>query len=234
MQIDRSKVRSIESTPMEKLHKLLKFRFQKPTDEEHDNFLKKKTRIIWVMGPKSCGNAIISSMLAECSGFQLIDVSKLLLLYSLKEDSFPNAAVIAKCLEREKLVPDNIVIQILKEEINLTYKDVEGFIISGYPRKISQANKFVKHICNIDVIIHINLRLDAFLTRLLFGDSKIDLNRARIQFIKFNRKMRPIKKKFEDKVIDVKCIFPKEDAVTRLMDILEDDYGYKFKRLYTK
>lgn len=183
------------------------FRKKKKSNEEYENFLRKKISIICVMGPKSCGNTVISYMLAECSKFEIIDVSKLLVLYSMKSDLSSKASVVTKCMEKDKLVPDDIVVHILKEEILLTYESVDGFIISGFPRNLSQMKLFIKHIYNVNVIIHINLELDAFLTRLLFTDSKIDINEARIKFIKYNKKLKPIRKEYEDKTLMLSVYF---------------------------
>ncbi|KAK9884925.1 hypothetical protein WA026_009162 [Henosepilachna vigintioctopunctata] len=205
-----------------------------PINEDYAEFVEKKIPVIWVMSPENCGNSTISSMLSECSKFQLIEIDKLLKVYSVRYANNPEVIHINRCLEREMPVPCQILIKALKEEILMSFRYVEGFIISGFPCTHSQAKLFVRKICAVSVIVHINLKLDAYLTRVLFYDSKTDINKARINFIKYNRKLQPVRKNYEDKIVSVKCVYPKEDAVTRLLDILEDDYGFKFKRLYTK
>ncbi len=54
-----------------------------------------------------------------------------------------------------KLVPDDIVLQLLKERLN--QKDCKnGFIIDGYPRNLTQAQD-LKKITNIDLVINIEV-----------------------------------------------------------------------------
>ncbi|MFX0182177.1 MAG: adenylate kinase [Candidatus Hodarchaeota archaeon] len=63
-----------------------------------------------------------------------------------------------------KLVPDDIVLKLLKERIN--QKDCEkGFILDGYPRNINQAQQ-LEEITNIDLVINIEVEYDLLIERI--------------------------------------------------------------------
>ncbi len=69
-----------------------------------------------------------------------------------------------KYIERGELVPDEIVIEILKKRIQ--QKDCQnGFILDGFPRTISQAEKLSKLI-DIDIVININVPKEIIIQRL--------------------------------------------------------------------
>jgi adenylate kinase len=63
-----------------------------------------------------------------------------------------------------KLVPDNLVLELLKERINK--KDCEnGFILDGYPRNLSQAKQLEK-ITEIDLVINIHVDYNLLIERI--------------------------------------------------------------------
>lgn len=58
-------------------------------------------------------------------------------------------------IDEGKLVPDEVVIQLVKERLSL--EDCKnGYILDGFPRTIEQAQQLMKF-ANIDVVIHIDV-----------------------------------------------------------------------------
>jgi adenylate kinase len=68
----------------------------------------------------------------------------------MKEDSSLGRKV-KRFVEKGQLVPDGVVIQVLKQRLAGT-QSKEGFILDGFPRTIEQANALQK-ITNIDAVI---------------------------------------------------------------------------------
>jgi adenylate kinase len=69
-----------------------------------------------------------------------------------------------KYMNTGKLVPDDLVLKLLKERIN--QKDCEkGFILDGYPRNINQAQQ-LEGITDIDLVINIEVEYDLLIERI--------------------------------------------------------------------
>ncbi len=69
-----------------------------------------------------------------------------------------------KFMNTGKLVPDNIVLQLLKER--LSQEDCKrGFILDGYPRNLAQAQD-LKKITDIDLVINIEVNYDLLIERI--------------------------------------------------------------------
>jgi adenylate kinase len=67
-------------------------------------------------------------------------------------------------MERGELVPDELVIDMLKKRIN--EKDCErGFILDGFPRTVRQAEE-LETITRIDLVVNINLREELLIKKL--------------------------------------------------------------------
>ena len=69
-----------------------------------------------------------------------------------------------KFMNSGTLVPDNIVLQLLKERVG--QKDcINGFILDGYPRNLTQAQD-LKSITDIDLVINIEVNYDLLIERI--------------------------------------------------------------------
>ena len=69
-----------------------------------------------------------------------------------------------KFMNTGRLVPDNIVLQLLRERFG--QKDcVNGFILDGYPRNLTQAQD-LKLITDIDLVINIEVNYDLLVERI--------------------------------------------------------------------
>ncbi len=105
-----------------------------------------------IFGPPGAGKGTYSSRLQAALGVDVIatgDIFRDL----LKADSELGRTV-KSYVEKGMLVPDEIVMKILKERINKTGK--KGFILDGYPRTLEQA-KTLEEITGIDVVIQLDV-----------------------------------------------------------------------------
>ena len=76
------------------------------------------------------------------------------------------AEILKNYTENGKLVPDNLVIDLLKAR--LANSDCSnGYILDGFPRTVSQAEALQKMGINIDLVIDINIDDDLICKRML-------------------------------------------------------------------
>lgn len=111
---------------------------------------KGKMRFV-IFGPPGAGKGTYASMLASRLKIAQISTGDI-----IREEMKRNTDLgkkIAGFVKKGELVPDEIVIEILKEEINKPSSE-NGFILDGYPRTIKQA-KILDKIEEIDAVIRL-------------------------------------------------------------------------------
>ncbi|MEM1574868.1 MAG: nucleoside monophosphate kinase [Nitrososphaerota archaeon] len=101
-----------------------------------------------IFGPPGSGKGTYSMRLKEKLGLEKISTGDIF-REAIKSGSELGKEV-EKYLKSGQLVPDDIVIKVVKEKI----KNLENFILDGYPRTIEQA-KALDKIVKIDAIINI-------------------------------------------------------------------------------
>ncbi|XP_031338594.1 uncharacterized protein LOC116167382 [Photinus pyralis] len=190
-------------------------------------FLGMKLPIFWIIGPSASSKSTIAEMLAKSSQFHLIS------LQSLKKDEMQKRKWNVNNSTRSNENQD-LFIHLLKEEFIRTYQNSTGYIIDGFPMNIREANLFEKHICKVNVIIYLTLTLDALLCRRVTQLHYFDVEEERIKYVDSLRNINKIVQKFQRKTIKIASKYPPEDTCTKLVVTLEDDWGYKFMRLYNK
>ncbi|MCX8190840.1 MAG: nucleoside monophosphate kinase [Candidatus Aenigmarchaeota archaeon] len=102
-----------------------------------------------IFGPPGSGKGTYSSKLKEKFGLEKISTGDIF-REEIKKGSELGKKV-EKYLREGKLVPDDIVIEVVREKI----KNLEKFILDGFPRTVDQA-KALDSMVNIDAIIKIN------------------------------------------------------------------------------
>ncbi len=102
-----------------------------------------------IFGPPGSGKGTYSSRLKEKFGLEKISTGDIL-RDEIKKGSELGRKV-EEYLKRGELVPDDIIIEIVKERL----KNVENFILDGFPRTVKQAEELDK-MTKIDAIIKIN------------------------------------------------------------------------------
>ncbi|KAK4887693.1 hypothetical protein RN001_003964 [Aquatica leii] len=204
------------------------FKYKK-TRSELATFVKQSMPVFWVIGPIGCGKSTLAEMIAKSSKFHLIDVKLL-----IKEDTLKvkwNRT--AKNYKKDQ-VSSEIMLNMLKKEIIRTSQNAIGYIIDGFPTNIHEAKLFEDRICNVNVIIYLTLVLDGLLARKVTQIGTYHVNEERIQYIKSMNNLNKLSKLYNKKTIKLHANYPPEATCAKLVEILEDFWGYKFLRLYNK
>jgi len=104
-----------------------------------------------IFGAPGSGKGTYSARLRDVLGVEVISMGDIF-REMLKENSILGR-IIKDYVEAGLLVPDIIVVEVLKEKINEAPKG-KGFILDGYPRTLAQAEALEK-IAKINVIIRL-------------------------------------------------------------------------------
>jgi adenylate kinase len=104
-----------------------------------------------IFGPPGAGKGTYASMLASKLKIAKISTGDII-REEIKRDTDLGKKIV-DFVNKGKLVPDEIVIEILKEEIGKP-SSKNGFILDGYPRTIEQA-KALDNITKIDAVIRL-------------------------------------------------------------------------------
>ncbi len=105
-----------------------------------------------IFGPQGSGKGTYASRLSQKFGIPAISTGDL--LRSMREDPV-NGKLIREYQDKGLLVPDELVLKILKERI--AKEDAKhGFILDGFPRNMSQANALDKMI-KMDYAVLLNV-----------------------------------------------------------------------------
>jgi adenylate kinase len=115
-----------------------------------------------IFGPPGSGKGTYSSRIAP--KFKIPHIATGDIFREIAKSETSLGKKVADYLNKGELVPDNIVIEILKERISK--EDCKnGFILDGYPRTIQQAEALEK-ITKIDKIINLVVPEDVIIQRL--------------------------------------------------------------------
>ena len=104
-----------------------------------------------IFGPPGAGKGTYASILASRLKIAKISTGDII-REEIKRDTLLGKKIV-DFVNKGKLVPDDIVIEILKEEIDKP-SSKNGFILDGYPRTIEQA-KALDNITKIDTVIRL-------------------------------------------------------------------------------
>jgi adenylate kinase len=113
-----------------------------------------------IFGPPGSGKGTYSSKLKEIFGVEKIATGDIF-REEIKKGSELGKKV-EKYVKEGKLVPDEIVIEVVKEKI----KNLENFILDGFPRTINQVKELLK-ITKIDAIIKLNMHEEIIVKKIL-------------------------------------------------------------------
>ena len=113
-----------------------------------------------IFGPPGSGKGTYSSKLKEIFGVEKIATGDIF-REEIKKGSELGKKV-EKYIKEGKLVPDEIVIEVVKEKI----KNLENFILDGFPRTVNQAKELLK-ITKIDAIIKLNMHEEILVEKML-------------------------------------------------------------------
>jgi len=126
-----------------------------------------------IFGPPGSGKGTYSTRLKARFGFEKVSTGDIF------REEIKNSTSLGKRIEsylkEGRLVPDNIVIEVVNEKL----KKLDSYILDGYPRTVEQARALDK-ITKIDAIIEINVHQDILLEKIsarrICSNSKCDGN----------------------------------------------------------
>ena len=123
--------------------------------------------IIILFGPPGCGKGTQASLIAKKNSYAHLSTGDM--LREAVKDKTETGNKAAKIMEEGKLVPDETVINIIKDRILQT--DCEhGFILDGFPRTLSQAKELDNMLSQknmaVDLVIEFAVVKDVLLNRI--------------------------------------------------------------------
>ncbi|CAG4972793.1 unnamed protein product [Colias eurytheme] len=124
-----------------------------------------KTPIVWVLGGPGSGKGTQCEKIIAKYGFTHLSTGDLLRA-EVKSGS-ERAKCLTTIMERGELVPNDIVLDLLREAIVAASGEAKGFLIDGYPREKSQGIAFEKAIAPVTVIIYFEASSETLTQRLL-------------------------------------------------------------------
>ena len=106
-----------------------------------------------IFGAPGSGKGTYASRLRSKIGVQVIATGDI--FRELMKEDTPLGREVKSYVEKGLLVPDDIVVKVLKQKLAKTSKE-KGFILDGYPRTVEQAKNLEK-LAKIDVIIQLKV-----------------------------------------------------------------------------
>lgn len=116
-----------------------------------------------LLGPPGAGKGTQAEKLAE--KFNIPAISTGHIIRKAIADNTPTGIEAKTFIDRGELVPDNMVVEIVKER--LKEKDcANGYILDGFPRTVSQAEIMEQLPISIDLVVDIHVDEDIIVKRL--------------------------------------------------------------------
>lgn len=116
-----------------------------------------------LLGPPGAGKGTQAAVLAK--EFHIPAISTGHIIRNAIAEQTPVGTVAKGYIDRGELVPDDIVIEMVKER--LKEKDCQnGYILDGFPRTVSQAEIMEKLPIEVDVVVDIDVDTDIIVNRL--------------------------------------------------------------------
>jgi adenylate kinase len=106
-----------------------------------------------IFGPPGSGKGTYASRLQTKLGIDVIATGDL--LREVMKEETPLGRKVKGFVEKGLLVPDDVVMQVLKEHLRKSSSE-KGFILDGFPRTIEQA-KALERLVKIDGVIHLTV-----------------------------------------------------------------------------
>ena len=122
-------------------------------------------RII-MLGRQGAGKGTQCRLLSEHFGAPHISTGEML-RSAIRQDSVVGRAV-KKVLDEGNLVEDGLMVSLVRGRIGETDARVNGYILDGFPRTVSQATSFdhITEVRPVDIVINLEVKRELVLSRL--------------------------------------------------------------------
>ncbi|MBU0533310.1 MAG: adenylate kinase [Candidatus Omnitrophica bacterium] len=114
---------------------------------------------ILIMGPPGAGKGTIAEMLQE--NFDVVHLSSGDILRDAIKENNPLGMKAKAFMEKGVLVPDEIIIEIMKEKIN-----ADAFVLDGFPRNLVQVKKLEDADIKIDIVLNLQVSEETVISRI--------------------------------------------------------------------
>jgi adenylate kinase len=157
----------------------------------------KKLKLI-LFGAPGSGKGTFAEQIKKISS-NIVHVSTGDIFRENLKNSTPLGLKAKTYMDKGELVPDDLVIEIVKDRLNKEDVKQNGFILDGYPRTLSQA-KALNDITDIDLVLLLEVSFSLIKKRIL---GRFSCNKCGEIFNKYT--LEPKVKKGKDKWICDKC-----------------------------
>jgi adenylate kinase len=166
---------------------------------------------IILLGPPGAGKGTQALMLAKHLNIPQIATGDI-----LRQNIVDKTALGIKAKEymnEGKLVPDNIIINLIQEYLN-SDKCQKGYILDGFPRTIAQAKALTEMHIGIDYVLSLIVDDDLIIKRL--SNRRVHIPSGRVYHLQHN----PPKKSGLDDITGEKLIHREDDKAETIIDRL--------------
>ncbi|XP_076245942.1 uncharacterized protein LOC143186256 [Calliopsis andreniformis] len=168
--------------------------------------------IIFIIGGPGAGKRTLCNIVAEKYGFLgIISADIIRHEVSTRTD---RAVVLARLMSQGRLVPSDVLIELITVKMLDHLKNTKGFIIAGFPRHVDQSKLFDAEIRPPDLVLFLNVRnsvlSDRIMARMITTTERMpyDFDSIKKRIKMFRKKNGPIlkyykKKYYEDQILVV-------------------------------
>jgi adenylate kinase len=114
---------------------------------------------ILIMGPPGAGKGTIAEMLQE--NFGITHISSGDILRDAIKENKPFGMKAKAFMEKGVLVPDEIIIKLMKEKLN-----TDDFVLDGFPRNLAQVKKIEDANIKIDIVLNLQVDEETIISRI--------------------------------------------------------------------
>ncbi|EFN61860.1 Adenylate kinase isoenzyme 1 [Camponotus floridanus] len=161
--------------------------------------------IIFLIGGPGAGKTTQSTRIAEHYGFCTI-ITRELLRVEVATGS-QRGVILAYLMSEGKLVPADVMVELIKARMLGSLETSRGFLLSGFPREKAQCKHFDEHIRPPDLVLYLYVResllMDRILARTITATERQSRNfDENMQRIKDHEKMvKPILKYYRKRLV---------------------------------
>ncbi|EGI63910.1 PREDICTED: adenylate kinase isoenzyme 1-like [Acromyrmex echinatior] len=121
--------------------------------------------IIFLIGGPGAGKSTQCTRIAQHYGFCAI-ISRQLLRTEVATGS-QRGVILAYLMSEGKLIPSDVMVELIKAKMLSSLHDTRGFLLSGFPREKTQCQHFDKQIRTPDLVLYLYVRDSLLLDRIL-------------------------------------------------------------------